>query len=112
MNFKRDPIDLKKYLLQVVNRYVFVLDQLVNMVNVDIVISYDVFHRNILQQYIQLFDHFQVEEEIYKEMNKMLSLSNNFCHHLRLILCRFSRNIANAIFTFHITTMSDFNFET
>jgi hypothetical protein len=48
----------------VVNKYVFVLDQLVNMVNEDIVISYDVFHRNILQQYIQLFDHFQVEEEI------------------------------------------------
>ena len=50
-----------------VNKYVFVLDQLVNMVNVDIVISYDVFHRNISQQYIQLFDHFQVEEEICKK---------------------------------------------
>ena len=55
---------LKRFLLQVVNKYVFVLDQLVNMVNVDIVISYDVFHRNISQQYIQLFDHFPIEEEI------------------------------------------------
>jgi hypothetical protein len=53
-------------ILQVVNKYVFVLDQLVNMVNADIVISYDVFHRNILPQYIPLFDHFQVEVEIYE----------------------------------------------
>ena len=47
-----------------VNKCVFVLDQLVNMVNEDIVISYDVFRRNISRPYIQLFDHFQVEEEI------------------------------------------------
>ena len=44
--------------------YVFVLDQLVNMANVDIEVSYDVFRRNISPRYIQLFDHFQVEEEI------------------------------------------------
>ena len=54
---------VKKFVLQVVDKCVFVPDRLVNMVNEDIVVSYDVFRRNILQQYIQLFGPFQVEEE-------------------------------------------------
>ena len=56
--------DRNEILLRVVNKCVFALDQLVNMVDEDIVISYDVFRRNISRPYIQLFDHFQVEEEI------------------------------------------------
>lgn len=56
---------MRKTVLQVVGKCVFVLDRLVNMVNEDIVISYDVFRRNILQQYIQLFGQFQVGEENY-----------------------------------------------
>ena len=54
---------VKKFVLQVADKCVFVPDRLVNMVNEDIVVSYDVFRRNILQQYIQLFGPFQVEEE-------------------------------------------------
>lgn len=47
-----------------VDRYAFVLDPLVNMVNEDIEVSSDVSRKNILQQCIQQFDQFQVEEEI------------------------------------------------
>ena len=44
--------------------YAFVLDQLVNMANEDIVVSYDVFHRNTWQRYTQPFDLFPVVMEI------------------------------------------------
>ncbi len=82
------------------------------MVNADIVISYDVFRRNIWQQYIPLLDHFRVEVEIYSKFmddNEMGDI-DEAC--LRLILRRFSGHITNTIFTFHISTMSYFNFKT
>jgi hypothetical protein len=96
----------------VVNRYVFVLDQLVNMVNADTVISYDVFHRNISPQYIQLFDHFQVEVENY-DNGFYFSVKLEFAFgDLRLILGWFTCNITNTILPFHISTMCYFDFKT
>ena len=59
-----------QYLLLAVNRCVFVLDQLVDTVDEDIGVSCDVSRRNISPPYIPLFDHFPVEEEIWRERER------------------------------------------
>lgn len=100
----------ERHVLPAVNTCVFVLDQLVNTANEDIAISCDVSRRNISPLYIRPFVRFPIATEICEENDEHQPSTSDAP--LRLVLGRFSRHITNAILSFHISTMSDFDFQT